>query len=244
MTNYLQGKRIAITGASDGVGRETARLLAGEGARVFLIARRQEKLESAVSEIRAQGGQADCYAADVSKPEEVAGAFASVREKLGGLDALVNGAALPANNIFNTPVEEWQGIIGVNLLGYLYCAREAADLMRSQRSGTILNIGSLCLRVKDKGCDLYMASKAGVEGFTDSLRKELADDNILVTLLNPGQIASGMVSENESQKEVLVSDERMLLPGDVAEAIAFCLSQPSRIAVTSMEVRPRGQIGL
>lgn len=240
MKENLTGKRIAITGASGGVGAALARLLAPECASVALIARRADRIEALAEEL---GDGAIALPADVSDPAQVAAAFRRIQEEWGGLDALVNNAALPANNVFDTPVEEWQTIVGVNLLGYMYCAREAAALM-TEGGGHIVNVGSLCVRVLDKGCDLYVASKMGVQGFTDSFRKEVAPRDILVTMVHPGQIASEMVSEGSEAKARAVLEETMLAPEDVAETIAYCLSRPRRVAITEIEVRPRGQIGL
>lgn len=205
-----------------------------------LIARRTDRIEALAEEL----GE-DCLAvtADVSDPAAVAAAFRRIDAEWSGLDALVNNAALPANSAFDTPVEAWQGIIGVNLLGYMYCAREAALRMKGA-GGHIVNVGSLCVRVLDQGCDLYVASKMGVQGFTDSFRKEVAPDDILVTMVHPGQIASEMVTEGPEAKARAIAAETMLAPEDVAEAIAYCLSRPRRMAVTEMELRPRGQMGL
>lgn len=240
MSRSLFGKRIVITGASGGVGAALARLLASECASVALIARRADRIEALAEEL---GGNAIALPTDVSDPAQVAAAFARIDQTWGGLDVLVNNAALPANNVFDTPVEEWHAIIGVNLVGYMVCAREAALRMKGT-GGHIVNVGSLCVRVLDKGCDLYVASKMGVQGFTDSFRKEVAPDDILVTMVHPGQIASEMVTECAADKAKAVTNETMLAPEDVAEAIAYCLSRPRRVAVTEIEVRPRGQMGL
>ncbi len=240
MNKNLIGKRIAITGASGGVGAALARLLISECASVALIARRFDRIEALAEEL---GPDAIAIVADVSDPNQVSAAFQRIDVEWGGLDALVNNAALAGNNVFDTPVEEWKAIIGVNLLGYMYCAREAANRMKGS-GGQIVNVGSLCVRVLDKGCDVYVASKMGVQGFTDSFRKEVAPDDILVTMIHPGQIASEMVSEGVEAKALAVSQETMLAPEDVAETIAYCLSRSRRVAITEIEVRPRGQIGL
>ena len=234
------GKRVVITGASGGVGAALARLLVAGGDRVALIARRTERIEALADEL---GHGTLALTADVSDHAQVATAFRRIDDAWGGLDVLVNNAALPANNVFNTPVELWSEIIAVNLLGYLYCAKAAAQRMQDQ-GGHIVNVGSLCVRVLDEGCDLYVASKVGVQGFTDSFRKEVAKRDIMVTIVHPGQIASEMVSENRAQKDSAIEEGSMLRPSDVAETIAFCLSRPANVAISEIEVRPRGQMGL
>ena len=95
--------------------------------------------------------------------------------------------------------------------------------------------------VRDGGASLYVAAKLGVAGFTDAFRKELAPRGIRVILVNPGQIASGMVTETEAEKQAAVDREAMLTAEEVAQAIRFCLQQPGRVVITEMEVRPRGQ---
>ena len=105
-------------------------------------------------------------------------------------------------------------------------------------------MGSLCIRLRDGGASLYVAAKLGVDGFTDALRKELAPHGIRVMIVNPGQIASGMVTETPSQRADAVAREAMLTPEEVAGAIAYCVGLPERVVVTALEMRPRGQSGL
>ena len=240
----MDGKRIIISGGTTGVGAATARLLAAEGAHVFIFGRRAERLHATLDAIRSGGGRADGVVGDVSNYEQLQEIFVRAEAELGGFDALINNAAIPANSIFNTPEEHWLKIMQINLLGYMHCARLAAESMHRTGGGQIVNIGSLCIRVLDGGCDLYVASKTGVAGFTASLRKEVADWNITVTLINPGQIASEMVTEDAEEKEVAVDGGRMLRPDDVAEAIRFALSLPAHVALQEMELVPSAQRGL
>lgn len=237
----LRNRTALISGGTTGLGRATALLLAREGVMVYVFGRRQETLNQTLEAIHQAGGIAYGLTADVSVYSEVERVFQEVDRQFGHLDILVNNAAVPANNIFNTPPEDWEKVFTVNVLGYLNCSKLAVERMRTQQSGHILNIGSLCTRVVDNGSDLYMASKSAVMGFTDSLRKEVASDGIKVTLLNPGQMASEMVSETADEKEALVKAEKMLLPEDVAEAVLFCLSRNARVDLTHLDLRPHGQ---
>jgi NADP-dependent 3-hydroxy acid dehydrogenase YdfG len=241
---HLTDRSIIISGGTTGAGRATAELLAANGAKVFLFGRHQEPLDAVLSTIRGNGGTASGTIADAGDYSQLEHVFAQAQAEFGGIDVLINNAALPANNIFNTPEEQWAQILNVNLLGYMRCAKLAAEAMRARGGGQILNIGSLCVRVLDNGCDIYVAGKTGVAGFTASLRKELAVDNITVTLLNPGQIASEMVKENAEEKARAVAEARMLEPADVAEAVLFCLERPARVAVTELEIVPAAQRGL
>ncbi len=232
---------IMVTGASSGVGAAAAVALASPGRRLWLLARRPEALEVTAAAVRTAGAEAAVLPCDVADPAAVMRAFATVGARL---DVLVNAAALPANDVPGTPSEKIAQVVAVNLTGLMLCAREAVLRMRPARSGTIVNLGSLCVRVKDAGASLYVATKLGVAGFTDSLRKEVAADGIRVVLLNPGQIASGMVTETPEERSRMVEQEKMLTPEEVAEAIRYCVELPERVVVTEMELRPRAQSGL
>ena len=227
---------IVVTGASSGVGAATARLLAAPGRRVLLLARRAAALEAVAADIRAAGGVAEAVPCDVADAAAVERAFSRTGPNL---TALVNAAGLPAGTVAEASPEEIARVIGTMLVGTMLCARAAAA--RMQAGSSIVNVGSLCVRVRDGGASLYVAAKLGVAGFTDAFRKELAPRGIRVILVNPGQIASGMVTETEAEKQAAVDREAMLTAAEVAQAIRFCLQQPGRVVITELEVRPRGQ---
>ncbi len=232
--------RCVVTGASSGVGAATARVLAMPGRRVWLLARRAEPLEETARAVRAAGAEATAIVCDVADPEAVARAFTVVGPEL---DVLVNAAALPAGTVAAADAAEIARVVAVNLVGTMLCAREAAARMQAGR-GTIVNVGSLCVRLRDGGASLYVAAKLGVAGFTDAFRKEVAHAGIRVVLVNPGQIASGMVTETPEQREAAVRREAMLTPEEVADAIRLCVELPDRVALTELELRPRGQARL
>ncbi|MBE7209550.1 MAG: SDR family NAD(P)-dependent oxidoreductase [Gluconacetobacter diazotrophicus] len=230
-----------ITGASSGVGAATARALARPGRALWLLARRPTELDAVAQQVRAAGGEARGLPCDVSDPAAVRDAFARIGSRI---DLLVNAAALPAGTVADADPEHIARVVSVNLLGTMFCAREAATRMRDAGRGTILNVGSLCLRVRDGGASLYVAAKLGVGGFTDSLRKELAPHGVRVILVNPGQIASGMVTETPEQRDEAIRLERMLTPDEVADAIRYCVELPDRVVIAELEIRPRAQSGL
>ncbi len=229
---------VLVTGASSGVGAAAAAALSRPGRRLWLLARRPDALAKTAAAVRAAGAEAEALPCDVADPVAVERAFAAVGPRL---DVLVNAAALPANDVPGTPPDEIARVVTVNLVGTMLCAREAVSRMRAARSGTVVNLGSLCVRVKDNGASLYVATKLGVAGFTDSLRKEVAADGVRVVLLNPGQIASGMVTETLAERRRMVEQEEMLTSEEVAEAIRWCVELPERVVVTEMEIRPRAQ---
>lgn len=221
------------------MGAASARLLAGPGRRLWLLAKRGEMLDAVARDVRDAGAQAEALPCDLADAAAVARAFERVGPRV---DVLVNAAALPANTVAAAEPAEIVRVMAVNLVGTMLCAREAA--LRMPAGGTILNVGSLCVRLRDGGASLYVAAKLGVAGFTDAFRKEMAPRNIRVVLLNPGQIASGMVTETAAEKRAAVAREAMLTPEEVAEAIRYCVELPGRVVVTEMELRPRGQSGL
>lgn len=230
---------IVVTGASGGVGAAVAGSLARPGRRLVLLARRHDALDAVAEEVRRAGAEAEAVTCDVADPADVAEAF---RRAGPAVQALVNAAALPAGTVEAASADEIARVVGANLVGTMLCARAAAARMGA--GGTIVNVGSLCVRLRDGGASLYVATKLGVAGFTDAFRKEVAPRGIRVVLVNPGQIASGMVTETAAEKEAAVRREAMLTPDEVAEAIRFCLEQPGRVAITELEVRPRAQLRL
>lgn len=235
------GRVALVTGGTSGVGRATCILLASKGFKVITFGRSEEGVASVIEAMKEHTHDVHGMVADVSKPEEVEKVFKEAVKRFGSVDVLVNNAGLPANSILDSDYEEWKRVVEVNLLGYFTCAKFAVNLMKEHNGGHIINIGSLGIRILDNGADLYMAAKSGVHGFTHSLRKKLVHDNIKVTLINPGAIASGMVTENSDEKKEKVAHDEMLKPEDVAEAIYFCLSQPSRVDITELELRPHQQ---
>lgn len=240
MKTSLIGKRVVITGGSSGIGKATAQLLLQEGARVVLLARTPHRLKGAVEELRPLGDVTGIVT-DVGNTQSVNDSFVEAEEFLGGIDILINNASLPANGILNTPTEDWQNVLNTNVLGYMACAREAVERMRLQNSGHIVNVGSLGVKVLDNGADLYIATKTAVAGFTESLRKRLTEENIRVTLINPGATASNMVTETEEEQLEMKRQGDMLDPMRVAEAILFCVDRSPLVDITELVIRPHRQ---
>ncbi len=229
---------IVITGASDGVGAAAAIALASPGRRFWLLARRLDHLAETAAAVTRLGAEAETIICDIGDRQAVEQGFARIG---GRIDVLINAAALPAGSVASAGPAEILQVINTNLIGTMLCAREAGQRMQAAGRGTIVNIGSLCVRVKDNGASLYVAAKLGVAGFTDAFRKEMAPHGIRVMLINPGQIASGMVTETPEQKRQAVEAEAMLTPAEVAEVIRYAVDLPERVVLTELELRPRGQ---
>jgi len=244
MNQDLSGKSVLVTGGASGIGLATAELLASLGCRVLIADKNIQKLDAVIEDLKQKGLAVHGSYTDVGHPEEVATLFEMVDKLFGGLDILVNDAALPANGVLNTPLEDWQAIFGANMIGYLLCSREAVARMKVQQSGDIVNIGSVCVHTLNKGASMYITTKAAVTGFSHTLRKEVYEDGIRVSLIHPGSVATGMVSETEEQKRDRIAHGLMMEPSEIAEGVVFCLTRSPHSIVTELDMRPRGQSGL
>jgi len=190
----LNGKAALVTGASRGIGEATARILAKHGAAVVLAARSTSDIERIASEIRADGGQAEAIACDVSDYKAVAGAVALCTQKFGSLDILVNNAGLidPINRIEDSDPEAWGKVIDVNVKGVYYGLHEALPVMAAQGSGTVINISSGAATGALEGWSHYCSSKAAVLSLTKCADREFGDKGVRVLGLSPGTVATEM----------------------------------------------------
>jgi NADP-dependent 3-hydroxy acid dehydrogenase YdfG len=245
----LDGRVAAITGASSGIGEATALALAGEGAAVALGARREDRIGALAERIESEGGRAAAIAVDVAD-EQAAHAFVSgAHEQLGGLDVLINNAGVMLlGPIEGAPTDQWRQMVDVNVLGLLYCTQAALPIMREGGGGHIVNVSSVAGRFANPGSAVYNATKWGVVGFSEALRKEVAGAKIRVTCVEPGFVRTELQGHNEhplvkqglEQMEKEIGDP--LEAEDIAGAILYAVASPSRVAINEMLIRPAGQI--
>lgn len=194
----LTGKTALITGASGGLGESFARALSGAGAGVVLAARRLEKLEALATDIRSGGGEALAVEMDVTKPESVESAFATVQEKLGGpVDIIVNNSGISRDNWFTKMTEEdWRAVMDTNLDGVWRVAKAGANaLMEAGKPGSIINIASITAKRPQHTIAAYAASKAAVDHFTRVMALELARYGIRANALAPGYFKTDINDE-------------------------------------------------
>jgi NADP-dependent 3-hydroxy acid dehydrogenase YdfG len=156
----------------------------------------------------------------------------------------VNNAALGAGSILDSDPEEWEKVVQTNLLGYMRFCREAIDRMKAKGEGHIVNVGSMSAKVREAGSDVYVATKSGIEGFTDALAKQANEVGIRVSLIEPGLVGTDMTTDQataEEQEEKIAAME-MLRAGDLAECVHYVLTQPKRVNVAVVQIRPTKQI--
>jgi NAD(P)-dependent dehydrogenase (short-subunit alcohol dehydrogenase family) len=227
-TRGLAGKRALITGASSGVGMAAARHFVGEGATVALLARRRDRLEQLAEEL---DPAAHVFAVDVSDPSAVATAVDAADSALGGIDIVINAAAVvDPVSLADLDAATWRRVIDINLSGTFYVAREAALRMRAAGGGAIINVGSDLASMGVANFVHYCAAKAGVVGMTRGLAAELAP-TVRVNAVCPGPIDTPMMEAQLSlsddpaaaRKRAIdnVPLERFASPEEVVVAIRF-----------------------
>jgi NADP-dependent 3-hydroxy acid dehydrogenase YdfG len=241
----LDGKVAVVTGASSGIGEATARLMADEGAKLALVARRHDRLIKLADEIEREGGEALAIEADVSDHGKVEALVGQVKGQFGGLNILINNAGLMLlGPVDGADVEDWRRMIDVNLLGLLYCTREAIPVIRDSGGGDIVNVSSVAGRQANLGSAVYNMTKWGVTGFSEALRQEALHSNIRVTCIEPGFTETELQGHNE-QPAVVEAIEKMrgeigdlLQAEDIARSILHVVTQPPHVAINEVLVRP------
>lgn len=238
-TDYVAGKVVLITGASSGIGEATARMLATNGAKVVLGARRTDRLQKIVSEIRERGGTAEYRALDVANREDVNAFVAFAVEKFGRVDVIFNNAGvMPVSPMNALKTDEWDRIIDVNIRGVLNGIAAVLPRMQAQGSGHIINTASTGAHAVGAQFGVYCASKYAVRAITEGLRQEM--DTVRVTLISPG------VTESELGSDITVDSTATavkqlrsiaLSPDAIARAVLYAISQPADVDVNEMIIR-------
>lgn len=241
LTQTLVGRRVLLTGGTTGIGRATLRCLAEDGARVLTCGRHQEPLDEALSTASDAPGEVKGLVADVATPEGIDRIFESVDSELGGLDVLIVCAALGAEPAHEMSDEAWRNVVETNLTGCIASARAALDRFDPEQGGHLVLISSISVHIKAPGESLYAATKAGVNGFAETLRKEVADRNVKVSVIEPGSVGSDMQPcDVEAQREAIARDE-MLQAEEIAEAIRFVITRSRACDVVTLRIEPRVQ---
>ncbi len=225
----MKNRVALVTGASQGIGRACALVLAEQGARVVAGARQHEKLEQLVAEILASGGQAAAVPLDVTSGESIAAAFRRAEEVFGKVEILVNNAGITRDGLaLRMKRESWDAVLETNLTGAFLCIQQALPAMVRARWGRIINISSVVGETGNPGQANYVASKAGLIGLTKALAQEVASRNITVNAVAPGFIETAMTNAMEPAAREkllgLIPLGRMGTDRDVAHAVRFLAS--------------------
>jgi NADP-dependent 3-hydroxy acid dehydrogenase YdfG len=235
-------KSILITGGTTGIGRSTAILLAAQGARVMIFGRHEKELADAMDDIRQTGAEVRGLTADVSDPEDIRRVFKEFDKQMDRLDILINNAALGYGSIMEGGYPEWDYILKTNLLGYMAMSHEAVERMKANGWGHIVNIGSMSADVREKDSSVYVATKSGIQGFTEALRKEVNPLGVKVTLIEPGAVGTDMQSQySPKEQRKQIEKMEMLRAEDIAACVFYTLTQPRRCDVVSLQIRPHLQ---
>ncbi|MFF1465829.1 SDR family oxidoreductase [Streptomyces sp. NPDC058330] len=243
----LQGKIVAITGASGGIGEATARLLAQRGAAVVLAARRSERIDAIAQEVREQGGRAATCVLDVTKAEDLQRLVATTIDQYGGIDVLVNNAGIaPISPLADLDTESWSAMIDVNLRGMLNGVAAALPAFREQGSGHLVSIVSVAgLSGVSPSMAVYAATKNAVRTVHEGLRMESTDGVVRTTAISPGYIrtdlADSMADPNIREQTRKNMGAVGIPPAAVARAVAFAIEQPSDVEIGEINVRPTVQ---
>jgi NAD(P)-dependent dehydrogenase (short-subunit alcohol dehydrogenase family) len=228
----LQSTAVVVTGGSRGIGLAIASALASRGAKVAITGREQQHLDSAVAALAPAVVHA--IRGDVSKPDEASRAVDAAAERLGGLDVLVNNAGVGLfANVADLSIANWQQVIDTNLSGVFYCCHAAIPHLRRRGAGWIINISSLAGKNPFVGGAAYCASKAGLNAFSEALMQEVRYDNIRVSYIMPGSVATGFAGRGDSG-----AADWKIAPEDVADIVLDLIMFPSRTLPSRIELRP------
>jgi clavulanate-9-aldehyde reducatase len=245
MAGPLEGRVAAVTGASSGIGEATVRALSEAGATVALAARRSDRLESIAATL---DGRSLVREVDVSDEQQARAFVQAAHDELGGLHVLVNNAGVMLlGPVAGADTREWRQMVGVNLLGLLYCTHAALPLIRESGGGDIVNLSSVAGRRAEAGAAVYNMTKFGVHAFSEALRQEALHDGIRVTTVAPGFVDTELQGHNRNpvvRHALSRAREQIgavLRPEDIAEAIVHAVTRPPHVCLNEVVVRPTQQ---
>ncbi len=248
MTKRFEGKVAVVTGGCRGIGKSIVARYLAEGAKVFALDYVIPSEGEVFFEDPAMAAMVKCVQADVTSSESVQRAFDTVLEDAGRIDILVNNAGITRDNLLIRMSEtEWDSVISTNLKGAFLCTKAVSRPMMQQRSGRIVNIGSVVGEIGNAGQGNYSASKAGLFGFTKSIARELASRNILVNCVAPGYVHTPMTDKlTDDQRNAFVVNiplKRVCEPEEIANVVVF-LSSDDASYVTGQVIHVNGGLAM
>jgi len=242
----IKSKVVIITGASSGIGKATAKLLAKKGATVVLAARREDRLNAIVSEIEQEGGDASSFRADVTSSEDMRQLAEFALTKYGRIDVLVNNAGImPVSRLNELRVGEWDQMIDVNIKGVLYGIAAVLPTMRERQAGHIINIASVAGHAVSPTSFVYSATKYAVRAITEGLRQEESvASRIRATIISPGITETEIIHTVTSPEVQAIAAHLMdasISPDRIASAIAYAIDMPEDTSINEVVIRPTVQ---
>jgi NADP-dependent 3-hydroxy acid dehydrogenase YdfG len=249
MGDSLAGTVALVTGASSGIGEATAWALAAAGAAVAVAARRKDRLDALVARIEADGGSALALEVDVTDQAQAIDAVQTTVRELGRLDTVVNNAGVMLlGPVVDAPTEEWNRMVTLNVQGLLYVAHAsikhllAAAQDGPRRVADLVNVSSVAGRRANQGSAVYNLTKHGVGAFSEALRQEVTQRHVRVSLIEPGAVATELTDHLRPEiRETLQSNVERLESEDIADAIAYVVTRPRRVAINEVLIRPTEQ---
>ena len=244
MNQALAGKVALVTGASSGIGEQTALALASAGARIVVVARRADRLAALVPRL---GAGAFALESDLTAGDEARRIVGEAHARAGRLDILVNNAGVMLNaTLAAATAEDWRRMIELNVLALMNATHAAWPLMKAQGGGHVVNVSSVAATIRNPGASVYSASKAAVNAFSESIRKEGASVGIRVTVVSPGFVISELVDHvpdpaMQKRSRDFMAAIRPLDSEDIADAIAFAVTRPAHVALNEIVIRPAQQ---
>ncbi|RXZ81740.1 SDR family oxidoreductase [Paenibacillaceae bacterium] len=242
----IQDKVVIITGASSGIGEASAKLLAQNGAKVVLAARREERLQAIVKEIEQEGGEAVHIKADVVSSGDMQQLAQFALKQYGRIDVLVNNAGvMPVSRLNELRVAEWDQMIDVNIKGVLHGIAAVLPVMREQQTGHIINVSSVAGHEVSPTSAVYSATKFAVRAISEGLRKEESpSSHIRSTIISPGITESELINTvNSPEVQAMASHISSLAisPYRIARAVAYAINEPEDTGINEIVIRPTAQ---
>jgi short-subunit dehydrogenase len=237
MNSVLSQQRAIITGASSGIGKETALVFAGAGCDIALIGRNRENLETTARAARELGVTAKVYCLDLADLDRVEAEIARIVDEFGPIDILVNNAGMGYTNLIaDTPLGDWQRVIDLNLTSVYLCTQAVLPSLRQRGRGTIINVSSLAADTPFPTWGAYSVSKAGLVAFSRVLAVEERANGIRVTIISPGSVNTPIWDTDSVRADL--DRSAMLTPDVVARSILHAVSLPSGAVVDTMAILP------
>ncbi|MFE1744361.1 SDR family oxidoreductase [Coleofasciculus sp. H7-2] len=243
----IKDKIVVITGASSGIGAACAKVFAQAGAKLILVARRQERLQELADELSKFSCQLHLLSLDVRDRASVESAFSSLSNAWSDVDILINNAGLSRglNKLHEGNIQDWEEMIDTNIKGLLYCTRYLVPGMVNRGKGHVVNLGSIAGHQTYPGGNVYCASKAAVKSLNEGLKQDLLGTPVRVTSVDPGLVETEFSQVrfhgDSDRAQKVYQGLTPLTPEDIADVIFFCVTRPAHVNISEVLLVPTDQ---